>query len=221
MEENKQEYVDTQERIDTFQDEAWEKLSVRANNLLKVFECDTPSDLKKIIESNFSTKRLRPGMYGPKTKAELVAFFEEFERNHPVEAYHVLSERETVEYNLRRNATFLHQEDIDFVLSYFDRTNHYPMFYMLAKYFEHTDRRKVQMVRDYLGICGERKTIEQLMDIVDSLPTDERMLLTLYYLEDRPLTEIAYITNIDAKALANRLFRTRKKLYKKLSPTVS
>jgi RNA polymerase sigma-70 factor (ECF subfamily) len=68
---------------------------------------------------------------------------------------------------------------------------------------------------------GRKERIEQLMDIVDSLPTDERMLLTLYYLEDRPLTEIAYITNIDAKALANRLFRTRKKLYKKLSPTVS
>jgi len=51
---------------------------------------------------------------------------------------------------------------------------------------------------------------------MDELPDDERMLLTLYYFEDRPLTEIAYITGVDAKALANRLFRTRKKLYKKL-----
>ena len=49
MEENKQEYVDTQERIDTFQEEAWQKLSVRANNLMKVYECETPNDLKKII----------------------------------------------------------------------------------------------------------------------------------------------------------------------------
>ena len=49
---------------------------------------------------------------------------------------------------------------------------------------------------------------------MDELPDDERMLLTLYYFEDRPLTEIAYITGIDAKALANRLYRTRKKLYK-------
>ena len=165
MEENKQEYVDTQERIDTFQEEAWQKLSVRANNLMKVYECETPTDLKKIIESDFSTKRLRPGIYGPKTKAELVAFYKDFEQNHPAEAYHVLSERETIEYNIRRKASFLHQEDIDFVLSYFDCTSHYPMFYMLTKYFEHTDRRKFQIIRDYLGICGERKTKEQLMEM--------------------------------------------------------
>ena len=58
--------------------------------------------------------------------------------------------------------------------------------------------------------------IEQLMEMVDDLPDDERMLLTLYYFEDRPLTEIAYITGVDPKVLAKRLYRTRKKLYKKL-----
>ncbi len=62
--------------------------------------------------------------------------------------------------------------------------------------------------------CEER--IEQLMEIVDKLPVDERMLLTLYYFENRPLKEIAYITSIDAKALANRLYRIRKKLFLKL-----
>ena len=63
---------------------------------------------------------------------------------------------------------------------------------------------------------GREERIEQLMEVIDTLPDDERMLLTLYYFEDRPLTEIAYITGVDAKALANRLYRTRKKLYKKL-----
>jgi RNA polymerase sigma-70 factor (ECF subfamily) len=63
---------------------------------------------------------------------------------------------------------------------------------------------------------GREERIEQLMEYVDELPDDERMLLTLYYFEDRQLAEIAYITGIDAKALANRLYRTRKKLYKKL-----
>jgi RNA polymerase sigma-70 factor (ECF subfamily) len=42
------------------------------------------------------------------------------------------------------------------------------------------------------------------------------MLLTLYYFEDRQLTEIAYITGIEPKVLANRLYRTRKKLCNKL-----
>ena len=63
---------------------------------------------------------------------------------------------------------------------------------------------------------GREERIDQLMEMVDELPDEERMLLTLYYFEDRPLTEIAYITGIDAKALANRLYRTRKKLFIKL-----
>lgn len=63
---------------------------------------------------------------------------------------------------------------------------------------------------------GREERIAKLEEVIDELPDDERMLLTLYYFEDRPLTEIAYITGIDAKALANRLYRTRKKLYKKL-----
>ena len=61
---------------------------------------------------------------------------------------------------------------------------------------------------------GREERIERLQEVMDELPDDERMLLTLYYFEDRPLTEIAYIIGIDAKALANRLYRTRKKLYK-------
>ena len=63
---------------------------------------------------------------------------------------------------------------------------------------------------------GREERIEQLQKVINDLPDDERMLLTLYYFEDRPLTEIAYITGIEAKPLANRLYRTRKKLFQKL-----
>ena len=66
---------------------------------------------------------------------------------------------------------------------------------------------------------GREERIEQLMEVIDELPDDERMLLTLYYFEDRPLTEITYITGIEPAALANRLYRTRKKLYRKLTIT--
>ena len=66
---------------------------------------------------------------------------------------------------------------------------------------------------------GREERIEQLQQVIDELPDDERMLLTLYYFEDRPLTEIAYITGVEAKPLANRLYRTRKKIYKKLRMT--
>ena len=63
---------------------------------------------------------------------------------------------------------------------------------------------------------GREENIERLQMLMDELPDDERMLLTLYYFENRPLTEIAYITGIEAKPLANRLYRIRKKLYKQL-----
>ena len=63
---------------------------------------------------------------------------------------------------------------------------------------------------------GREERIERLLEVIDELPDDERMLLTLYYFEDRPLTEIAYITGVEAKPLANRLYRTRKKIFQKL-----
>ena len=64
---------------------------------------------------------------------------------------------------------------------------------------------------------GREDRIERLQELIDRLPDEERMLLTLYYYDERPLTEIAYITGIETKALANRLYRTRKKLLKLLS----
>ena len=63
---------------------------------------------------------------------------------------------------------------------------------------------------------GQEERIQRLQELMDELPADEQMLLTLYYFEDRPLTEIAYITGIEPGPLANRLYRTRKKLYLKM-----
>ena len=64
---------------------------------------------------------------------------------------------------------------------------------------------------------NREERIELLERLIDELPSDERTLLTLYYYDGYPLTEIAYIMRIDAKVLANRLYRTRKKLYIKLN----
>ena len=51
------------------------------------------------------------------------------------------------------------------------------------------------------------------VDIVDiNLPPDESLLLHLFYYEDRPLREIAYIMDVETNTLATRLHRIRKKL---------
>ena len=49
-------------------------------------------------------------------------------------------------------------------------------------------------------------------EALDDLPPDERMLIHLYYYEDRPLREIAFIMDAESNALGVRLHRIRKKL---------
>lgn len=59
---------------------------------------------------------------------------------------------------------------------------------------------------------GREERITLMEEAIDDLPPDERMLLHLYYYEDRPLREIAYIMDAETNTLATRLHRIRKKL---------
>ena len=63
---------------------------------------------------------------------------------------------------------------------------------------------------------GNEERIRHLQMLIDDMPPDERLLLTLYYFENRPLDECAFIMGSTSHALANRLYRIRRKLYKKL-----
>ncbi len=59
---------------------------------------------------------------------------------------------------------------------------------------------------------GREERISLMENALDHLPPDERMLVQLYYYEDKPLQEIAYVMDAEANALAVRLHRIRKKL---------
>lgn len=59
---------------------------------------------------------------------------------------------------------------------------------------------------------GREERILLIEEALDELPPDERMLIHLYYYEDKPLREIAFIMDAKSKALATRLHRIRKKL---------
>lgn len=63
---------------------------------------------------------------------------------------------------------------------------------------------------------GNEERIQKLDSLIDDLPPDERLLLTLHYFENRPLDECSFIMDATPHALANRLYRIRKKLYKQL-----
>ena len=63
---------------------------------------------------------------------------------------------------------------------------------------------------------GNEERIQKLELLIDDLPPDERMLLMLHYFENRSLDECSFIMDSTPHALANRLYRIRKKLYKQL-----
>ncbi|MCR4959306.1 MAG: sigma-70 family RNA polymerase sigma factor, partial [Prevotella sp.] len=64
---------------------------------------------------------------------------------------------------------------------------------------------------DDLSTAREER-IQQLDAAIDRLSADEQLLLHLYYYDDRPLRDIAYIMDAEPGLLATRLHRIRKKL---------
>lgn len=62
--------------------------------------------------------------------------------------------------------------------------------------------------------------IEQLMQAIANLPEKDRTLLHLFYIDDLPLKEIAFITSTDSTTLAMRLSRIRQRLKKQLASTL-
>ena len=55
--------------------------------------------------------------------------------------------------------------------------------------------------------------IEELRHAITLLKPDEQTLITLYYFDNRPLNDIAYILDVEANTLASRLHRIRRKLF--------
>ena len=55
--------------------------------------------------------------------------------------------------------------------------------------------------------------IALLHQALDMLPPDDKALVTLYYMEDHPISEIASIIGLTVSNVKIRLMRTRKKLY--------
>jgi len=155
-----QEYVDTQERIDAFWDEADAHLSIRALNLLIAARCKTPTDEKKLIESNFEEHRFRNA--GKKTETDIKIFFEEFEQEHPAGIYHQLSPKGQLAYTIIRNSPFLTEDEQQFVRDFVEAHGYTPTFYLISKYFEHTNELFEIIVRENWGLCGPRKSLEQI-----------------------------------------------------------
>ena len=55
--------------------------------------------------------------------------------------------------------------------------------------------------------------MERLQQAMNQLEADERALITLYYLEEKPLAEVAFILGMTEANVKVKLHRIRKKLY--------
>lgn len=65
---------------------------------------------------------------------------------------------------------------------------------------------------DLEAACADEETARHLHAAIETLPALQRMLLTLYYLEETPIPEIARITGIAEGTIKSHLFRSRLRL---------
>lgn len=62
----------------------------------------------------------------------------------------------------------------------------------------------------------EREQKQVIAQILDKLPEIDRVLVTLFYLENQPVTEICEVTGLGESNVKVRLHRVRKKIYTEL-----
>ncbi len=80
------------------------------------------------------------------------------------------------------------------------------------------DNKSVDMLK-YSGLTDEQDPKDDellavaLRMAVDSLPVQEKTMITLYYYQNTSIEEIAQIMSLSGSNVKVRLFRTRKKLY--------
>ncbi|OOG57784.1 RNA polymerase subunit sigma-24 [Rhodanobacter sp. B05] len=65
---------------------------------------------------------------------------------------------------------------------------------------------------DLEAACADEETMRHLHAAIESLPPLQRTLLTLYYLEETSIPEIARITGLASGTIKSHLFRSRLRL---------
>jgi RNA polymerase sigma-70 factor (ECF subfamily) len=65
---------------------------------------------------------------------------------------------------------------------------------------------------DLEAACADEETLRHLHQAIESLPPVQRTLLTLYYLEETPIPDIARITGMASGTIKSHLFRSRLRL---------
>lgn len=78
-----------------------------------------------------------------------------------------------------------------------------------------SDHSLVEQVADSFDLeatCADKEIAGHLHAAIDALPPLQRTLLTLYYLEETPIAEMARITGLAVGTIKSHLFRSRLRL---------
>lgn len=65
---------------------------------------------------------------------------------------------------------------------------------------------------DLESACAEQETMQHLHDAIEALPPLQRTILTLYYLDETSIPDIARITGMASGTIKSHLFRARLRL---------
>ncbi len=71
-----------------------------------------------------------------------------------------------------------------------------------------------RLMDDAFDTSAADTPLELLQEALHKLNPEEQTLISLYYYDDHPLRDIAYITGQPPSVLSTRLYRIRKKLYR-------
>jgi RNA polymerase sigma factor (sigma-70 family) len=80
---------------------------------------------------------------------------------------------------------------------------------------DHEDYALVENISDDFDLesaCADEETAQHLHAAIEALPPLQRTLLTLYYLEETTIPEIARITGLASGTIKSHLFRSRLRL---------
>lgn len=98
---------------------------------------------------------------------------------------------------------------------YFRRSKRTPV--ALASLGAESNDLELERIEDRTDIRKEYQLTEQVQQLLSELPADDRLLLTMHYLEERPLNEVAEAAGWSLSKTKVKSFRAKKKLRKLLN----
>ena len=159
-------HLDTPENNEMFEmafRSAWQldMVSSLAHSILYEFDSFTPAKFKVFMDKYVLVDK-RGRFPGKKTSEQLIRFNEYYDQNYSEEVFAGLNSKERLLKIACNFALGLTDEEQQFVSRFVDEHDHLPMFWLVAKFFENVDIAAMKVAREYYGICGPRKSLEQL-----------------------------------------------------------